>query len=80
MTDTDSCRHCNTPLVAGKALQNTLVGFPDFPGDTGREVGCTLSYSGEARMANVMKCPECGYSRTVSSPTISGVFSSGSLL
>jgi len=57
------CRRCSTPLVMGKALQNTLVGFPDFPGDTGREAGCTLSYSGEAKMIDVLKCPACGYSR-----------------
>lgn len=60
----DNCPRCRTTLVQGKALQNALVGSPDFPGDTGFEAGCTLSYSGEAKMVDCLKCPECGYSRT----------------
>jgi hypothetical protein len=58
------CRRCDAPLVAGRAFQNELVGHPDFPGDTGWEAGRTRSYSGEARLINVMKCPACGYSIT----------------
>lgn len=56
------CKRCQVEMVSGKAFQNTLVGFPDFIGDTGLERGCTVSRSGPAKLVEVWKCPECGRS------------------
>lgn len=60
-----SCRECGRQMKPGKALLNTVVGFPDFAGDTGREVGCTLSRMGPAQLVPVWKCPHCGHSVTM---------------
>ena len=60
----ETCRRCQTPLVPGQALQNQCVAHPDFLGDTGNEAGSTRSFSGDAKMVDVLKCPSCGYSRT----------------
>jgi hypothetical protein len=40
---------------------NTLIGFPDFPGDTGSEAGSTISRMGPARLVSSWKCPNCGH-------------------
>lgn len=58
---TDTCPRCQGELQPGEALQNTLVGYPDFPGD---DHAVTVSPTGPARMVPVLKCTSCGYSRT----------------
>lgn len=58
------CRKCNGEMKPSKALDNTLLGFPDFLGDTGFEAGCTVSKSGPPKMIDCMKCAECGWSVT----------------
>lgn len=55
------CRRCQVPMLPGKALQNTLVGYPDFLGDTVESV-CTVSETGPPVMVDCLKCPECGHS------------------
>lgn len=52
------CRHCQSPMRDGIALESTLVGEPDFTG--GEAV--TLSEGGPGRLVAVMKCAECGWS------------------
>ena len=56
---TITCRRCGSEMKAGKALQNTLAGIPDFPGDT---YACTVSETGPAKLVTVLKCVGCGYS------------------
>lgn len=59
-----NCKRCKVKMVEGKALQNRLVGSPDFLGDTGRERGSTQTRSGKADLIPVWKCPKCGQSVT----------------
>lgn len=54
-----NCIRCQVPLVSGKALENTLVGYPDFLGDS--DV-CTVSPGGPGKLIECLKCPKCGYS------------------
>lgn len=56
------CRKCGGAMKPGQALENTLVGFPDFLGDTGLEAGCTVSRSGPPKMVDCLKCADCGWS------------------
>ena len=63
MSPSPRCPRCRTQLRRGQALRNTLVGSPDFPGDTGSEAGCTVSASGPAVLVPCWKCRSCGYSR-----------------
>jgi hypothetical protein len=53
------CRRCKVPMKEGTALQNTLEGYPDFPGDTS---ACTVSRTGPAEIVKCWKCPKCGHS------------------
>jgi hypothetical protein len=49
----------------GQALQNTIsTGIPDFPGATDL-AGQTFSFTGPAKMVRVLKCVDCGYSRSL---------------
>lgn len=59
---TPLCPRCQKRLVPGQALRSTVVGTPDFPGD---EAPITLSPGGPGRLTTVLKCPDCGYSRSV---------------
>ncbi len=52
------CRHCQSPMREGIAMESTLTGAPDFP--NGEVV--TLSEGGPGRLVAVMKCTECGWS------------------
>ena len=56
-----TCPRCAVALVPGMALENTLCGFHDFPGERSTK-GMTLSYSGPARQIACLKCPACGHS------------------
>lgn len=56
------CPRCGGAVKPGIALQQTYVGHPDFPGDTGRELGCTISAGGPGRLTDAMKCEQCGHS------------------
>jgi hypothetical protein len=51
-------RKCDGTLKPGKALHNTLWPPARLPGQT-------ISRTGQPNMINVMKCEECGYSRTM---------------
>jgi hypothetical protein len=55
------CRKCGGNMVAGKAIQQTLTGTPDFPGDT---TAVTLSPGGSGKLIDCMKCDKCGWSVT----------------
>lgn len=51
-------------MLRGHALQNTLVGSPDFGDD---DTVVTLSPTGPAQVVPVFKCIRCGYSITAES-------------
>jgi len=55
------CKHCGGAMLRGHALQNTLTGYPDFPGDSGP---VTVSRTGPAQVVPCLKCIRCGYSIT----------------
>lgn len=55
-----NCKHCNTPMRPGLAIQQTYTGTPDFPG--GEVV--TMSPSGPGKLIDCIKCPQCGWSVT----------------
>lgn len=57
-----TCRRCGGVLRPGIALDQTWVGHPDFHGDTGNEIGCTMTHGGAGAMIAVMKCEGCGHS------------------
>lgn len=59
-----TCPKCNVEMEPSKAFENTLVGSPDFVGDTGKERGCTMSRVGPVKLIDCLKCPECGWSVT----------------
>ena len=50
-------RKCDGDLKAGKALRDSTSGF-------GRP-NCFGTTTGQPKLVNVMKCEECGYSRTM---------------
>lgn len=54
-----TCRRCGGKMAPSKAITQTLVGVPDFPGDD-RPV--TVSPGGPGRLADCMKCQACGWS------------------
>ena len=56
------CRRCGGTMKQGVAIQQTYVGHPDFPGDTGCETGCTVSAGGPGKLVDAMKCEACGHS------------------
>ena len=56
------CRKCKIEMVDGVAIAQTWKpGLPDFPGQTDLR-GRTMTPGGPGRIANVQKCPQCGYS------------------
>lgn len=48
-------------MKPGIAIQNTVTGMPDFPGD---EHAVTLSAGGPGKLIVVSKCDKCGFSTT----------------
>ena len=58
------CPKCKITMIKSKALQNTLHYSNDFGNDAGQR-GTTGSRSGEAILINVIKCPQCGYSKSI---------------
>lgn len=61
----ERCQRCNGEMREGQALQNTIsTGIPDFPGATDL-AGQTFSFTGPAKMVRVLKCVDCGYSRSL---------------
>ena len=55
------CKRCEVEMILGKALVDILSGIPDFIGD---DFICTVSPSGEAKLVDCLKCPNCGHSVT----------------
>ncbi len=55
---THFCRHCESPMAPGIAIEQTYTGSPDFQG--GEVV--TLSPGGPGRVIECLKCPACGWS------------------
>lgn len=53
------CVRCNVRMTTGIAIQNTLVGIPDFIGSS--DV-ITYSYGGSGKLIGVLKCTGCGHS------------------
>ena len=58
MRSDTSCRKCGGKMLHGVALENTMIGSPDFIG--GDVV--TMSASGLAQMVDCLKCEWCGHS------------------
>lgn len=56
------CRKCGGAMKPGKAMWQTFIGAPDFPGDKGTELGCTISPGGPGKLIDCMKCEQCGWS------------------
>ena len=56
--DVRRCKHCNTPMQPGVAIEQTYTGTPDFAG--GEIV--TLSPGGPGKLIDCLKCPQCGWS------------------
>jgi hypothetical protein len=61
----DLCKKCGTQMAKGHALKTKNVGVPDFVGDS--DV-CTVTEKGCAGVKDVLKCPECGFSRSLLPP------------
>lgn len=55
----DRCKKCYVEMKSGIALENTVVGLPDFSSD---KAPCTVSAGGPGKLVDCMKCPSCGYS------------------
>jgi len=55
------CRKCGGTMIPGKAIEQTLTGTPDFPGDTR---GITMSPGGSGKLIDCLKCEKCGWSVT----------------
>ena len=59
-----ACPRCDGNLEKGIALKNIAsAGISDFP-NADDSTGQTFSYNGEAKLIKILKCVECGYSRT----------------
>lgn len=59
----EQCPKCRLSLVPGLAiLQTYTTSIPDFIGE---DRGITVSPGGPGRLAECLKCPGCGYSKTV---------------
>lgn len=56
-----NCPKCKITMLPGVAIEETLTGIPDFPGD---DLCVTVSPGGPGRLIKCLKCPECGYSVT----------------
>ena len=52
------CKKCNIEMRPGKAIAQTVSGYPDFPGDS-RAV--TLSAGGPGVLIDCLKCSICGW-------------------
>jgi len=64
LTGSAACPRCGGNLEKGNALKNTAsAGILDFPNADDLS-GQTFSYTGEAKLIEVLKCVKCGYSRT----------------
>lgn len=53
------CKRCGGEMKPGVAIEQTVTGIPDFPGDKHL---VTVSPCGPGLMIECMKCVECGYS------------------
>lgn len=56
------CKSCSVDMEKSTALLNGMEYSEDFGGDAGQP-GSTGSRTGTARMVEVWKCPQCGFSR-----------------
>lgn len=56
------CNKCDSELKPGIAIEQTYMGYPDFPGDN-----CivTVSPGGPGKLIKCLKCPGCGWSITM---------------
>jgi len=63
--DHSACKKCGGTMLAGKAISQTLVGSPDFPGDIR---GVTMSPGGPGELMDCLKCEKCGWSITLTPP------------
>jgi hypothetical protein len=55
-------RECTGLMLPGVALESTLRGLPDFPGDT---QPVTVSEGGPGRLVHCLKCRVCGHSEAL---------------
>lgn len=57
--DNNICSRCKVKLEKGKALVNIYGGNNDF---IGTPSVVTMSYTGQVKLIDVLKCPKCGFS------------------
>jgi len=57
------CQKCKITMTPSKALEDIYIGGIDAGNPPQR--GDTLVKSGEAKLIDVLKCPQCGYSVTI---------------
>lgn len=56
-----TCKKCGGKMKPGQAIEETLVGVPDFIGSKGV---CTVSPGGKGKLVDCWKCSVCGFSLT----------------
>jgi len=55
------CKKCGGDMADGQAIEQTMVGMPDFAGD---KCAVTVSLGGAGRLVECKKCKDCGWSTT----------------
>ena len=56
-----TCKKCGGAMKPGKAIAQTWVGTPEWPGEWR---GATMSPGGTGKLIDCMKCEACGWSIT----------------
>jgi len=56
---TKPCKKCGGEMKAGKAIEQTFLGAPDFLGEVGI---VTMSPGGAGKLIDCVKCAQCGWS------------------
>lgn len=59
--ENNKCKKCGGTMNPGKAIEQTWVGTPEWPGEWR---GVTMSPGGSGKLIDCMKCEKCGWSIT----------------
>lgn len=59
------CPKCDIKLLPGKAIEQTFKAGIDGPG-----LGATMVPAGSGNLVDVLKCPQCGYSRSIAADAV----------